>query len=85
MILEVALECIVSTTTKTIQRLRMHNYKYKIIFLAIFKNDVILFVLFIIHFVLFIMQVELDTIFLMEAILVQEGNVMQKVKIFVAP
>ena len=83
--LEVALECIVSTTTKTIQRLRMHNYKYKIIFLAIFKNDVILFVLFIIHFVLFIMQVELETIFLMEAILVQEENVMQKVKIFVAP
>lgn len=45
MILEFALECTVSTTmattkTRTIQRLRMHNYKYKIIYVAIFKDDV---------------------------------------------
>ena len=43
MILEFALECTVSTTmattkTRTIQRLRMHNYKYKIIYVAIFKD-----------------------------------------------
>ena len=40
-ILEFALECTVSTTmattkTRTIRRLRMHNYKYKIIYVAIF-------------------------------------------------
>ena len=44
MVLEFALECTVSTTmatteTKPIQRLRMHNYKYKIIYVAIFKDD----------------------------------------------
>ena len=50
MILEFALECTVSTTmattkTRTIQRLRMHNYKYKIIYVAIFKNDVFFFLI----------------------------------------
>ena len=43
MILEFALECTVSTAmattkTRTIQRLRMPNYKYKIIYVAIFKD-----------------------------------------------